>query len=532
MQPLISESDRTLLAQHQVRIELDDEQKFGMIVLPNRRLKVSLLKGVQEGADGKAMTLNAEQLKETAAKIAVMLLKKELIAANPPQETRLNFKINQEGITRLTDNFLFKHEDQDEKKNTRADYNALTIYLTQTQAEPQEQVAAQTNDELDQLEDKLNHLDTSSTTVDEVAPNKKEEANSPSQQLITRRPRHLTNPQDLVRMNPRHIFSQLPRWSLWDTIKTIGSYALGLNKSPFSSKPKSVAKDKPAAQQEVKIKEVEQNSSDTEDLSKVQEVDQKQSDIENLPLDPNEPEQTMAYYLKGLQSRQKASQEKRHSSTIFTRYPYDNPRSSQLGLKLLTAPTEQVNRPIPKAESASQSKQPSEGTGEIQVEEMSPTINMDDQDLILHQHFAKFQQKKQKAKQVKSQASPRWWNNLFGQKQSVPPQSNSVQDASEQPETPSSSKEESTPPPTKIKQKPSRFGFPKYAAFPDDDSHLLHSFMKRPYQQKKPVQPFPVPKITTSAPKLTNPTPKPPSVEKASFFSAHNPYAFNAMNQF
>lgn len=527
MQPLISESDRTLLTQHQVNIELDQEGKFGIIVLPNRRLKVSLLtKAVQEGSDWKAMALKTEQLKDTASKIAVMLLKKELIANQPP-ETRLSFKINHEGITRLTDNHLVKHEDAEEKKNTRADYDALTTYLSQTQAVPQEHVAAQT-DELEQIEEQLNTLGKDKTTsaplVEEIA---QKEETRPPQELVKRKPRPLTTPQDFPRI-PRHVFSQLPRWSPWDIFRTVGKLAFGLNLPNISSskpnKPKLIEENKLDAdtEQKVKIEEV----TDEKQL-RLGEGKATRSDIEDIPLDPMEPEQTMSHYLKKLREKQLANPGQ--SGSIVTRN--SSIPSAQLGLKLLTGPTEKENpAPSKDKESSSQAKQVSDGMGEIQVEEMSSTmnpakdstLNMQDMDLTLHQLYTASQQKKkQTAKPVASQPST-LWNMFFGPKQNVTPESNPVTDTQTEPKISSTSK--------KVK-KSSGPKFPKHSYFPDDDAHLLHSFMRKPVpQQKKVVNPPSVPKVT-SAPNMPS-APKVSSKQTPSFFSAKNPYAFNSMNQF
>ncbi len=130
MGPLLSAADVNLLNDHHVQIEIDVDTGYGLIILQNRRLKVSILNS--QPADPalpqwQAIQLGEHQMRETAGKVAVMLLKKELLQGEQAQP--LNFSIDQPGITRLADQMQIAHEDPVEEKNTRPDFNALIAYL-------------------------------------------------------------------------------------------------------------------------------------------------------------------------------------------------------------------------------------------------------------------------------------------------------------------------------------------------------------------------------------------------------------------
>lgn len=132
MQPLVSAADRQLLLNYNIQIDVDVGNKNGIIIYKDRRFKVSLLnrKSGEADAQWETLELKEEQLRETANKVAVMLLKKELLQTD--QDEPLHLKINQPGITCLSDHDkLIKHEDAEETKNTRPDYDALISYLTQ-----------------------------------------------------------------------------------------------------------------------------------------------------------------------------------------------------------------------------------------------------------------------------------------------------------------------------------------------------------------------------------------------------------------
>src|SRR4029077_15706512 len=126
---LILPADQTLLNQHQVQIEIDTVDKCGVIIFKDHRYKVTLLiRSVgEEDADWESKDLETEQMKQTASKVAVILLKKELLQTQ--QATILDLQIHKPGITNLTNKQLIKHEDTDLTKNTRPDYDALMQYL-------------------------------------------------------------------------------------------------------------------------------------------------------------------------------------------------------------------------------------------------------------------------------------------------------------------------------------------------------------------------------------------------------------------
>lgn len=111
-------TDSEILSLHHVKIEIDVNNKQGVIILGNRRLTVSVLK------EEKAITLEERLLRETAEKVAIILCKKELLK-NHSQPFYCT--INQQGIT--TSNGLITHEDQNQQKNTRLDYENLISFI-------------------------------------------------------------------------------------------------------------------------------------------------------------------------------------------------------------------------------------------------------------------------------------------------------------------------------------------------------------------------------------------------------------------
>lgn len=130
MEPLLSAADAQLLNHYQVQIEIDAATGYGLIILQNRRLKVSILNNQpaeQGNPHWQAMPLGEHQMRDTAGKVAVMLLKKQLLQGEQAQP--LNFTIDQPGIKRLADQKQFTHEDPVPEKNTRNDFNALVAYL-------------------------------------------------------------------------------------------------------------------------------------------------------------------------------------------------------------------------------------------------------------------------------------------------------------------------------------------------------------------------------------------------------------------
>jgi len=123
---ILSPLDRQLLDQHQVQIAIDHDTQCGIIIFDNRRLTVSLLSRKREkGSDWKSFDLEENEMKETAGKVAVMLLKKEFLQSKPPEP--LNFKINHVGIAFTSKHQFIKHALG--KENTLGDFNALASYL-------------------------------------------------------------------------------------------------------------------------------------------------------------------------------------------------------------------------------------------------------------------------------------------------------------------------------------------------------------------------------------------------------------------
>jgi hypothetical protein len=142
MQPLVSATDIQLLNDNKVEVIVED--KCGIIIHEGRRFKVNILNRTALDASWQSLELKEEQMKATARKVAVILLKKELIQIK--QEEPLKFKINQPGITCLPDHTLIQHENDITEKNTRGDYDSLVSYLKTEQN-------ATVLDDLDDLND-------------------------------------------------------------------------------------------------------------------------------------------------------------------------------------------------------------------------------------------------------------------------------------------------------------------------------------------------------------------------------------------
>jgi hypothetical protein len=127
---LISSADRCLLDQYQVKIEVDAVNACGIIIFQGRHFKVTLLTrpSGKDDAEWQIQELEENQMKETASKVAVMLLKKELLQEQKAQP--LEVQIHAQGFANLSDNKLMtSHKDNDAKKDTRKDYQDLMKYL-------------------------------------------------------------------------------------------------------------------------------------------------------------------------------------------------------------------------------------------------------------------------------------------------------------------------------------------------------------------------------------------------------------------
>lgn len=123
----ISPADQHFLSQHKVTIDVQTEQPYGTIIFNARRYHVKLLTR-PSGASPESWSprkLQEDQMQYTAAKVAVMLVKKSLLQQQP--ERRLEIQIHQRGFTDLTQrpSPLITHESEDDKKNTRRDYDEL-----------------------------------------------------------------------------------------------------------------------------------------------------------------------------------------------------------------------------------------------------------------------------------------------------------------------------------------------------------------------------------------------------------------------
>lgn len=127
----ISSVDQTLLNQYQVKVEVDANDASGVIIFQDRRFKVNLVTrpSGKNDADWQTKKLEENQMKETASKVAVMLLKKELLQGGK-QEQPLRLQIHAPGFTNLNNKSLIAtHKDNDPQKDTNKDYTDLMHYL-------------------------------------------------------------------------------------------------------------------------------------------------------------------------------------------------------------------------------------------------------------------------------------------------------------------------------------------------------------------------------------------------------------------
>ena len=154
MPDLVSPSDKKLLADYGVQVEVDVQQKCGFIIFDNRRFKVTLESRKNEkGSAFKPVTLEAEQMKETANKVAVMLLKKEYLQI--VNQKPMKFLINATVIAFRSEKEFRKHEDEDVRSDTRLDYDDLAKYvnkyLPKEEAAKPDQGLASDADEMESL---------------------------------------------------------------------------------------------------------------------------------------------------------------------------------------------------------------------------------------------------------------------------------------------------------------------------------------------------------------------------------------------
>lgn len=131
---LISKADQALLASHQVQIDV--QGKCGLMTIQGRKYTITLLtpnpttEANNYPSSPDPIELSKEQMINTASKIAIILLKKELLQKVSP-DALSSFKIDGQGIKTVDAHSEkeIKHEDAEIEKDTRIDYNALMDYL-------------------------------------------------------------------------------------------------------------------------------------------------------------------------------------------------------------------------------------------------------------------------------------------------------------------------------------------------------------------------------------------------------------------
>lgn len=139
----ISPADQALLASHHVQIDIQD--KCGLMTIQGRKYTVKLLSAASEAKDQpttyQSVELSKEQMRNTASKVAVILLKKELLQSASPNSLT-SFKIDEKGIKKTDDSKnekVFTHGDYQKEKNTRSDYYALMNYLSPSPEETEQE---------------------------------------------------------------------------------------------------------------------------------------------------------------------------------------------------------------------------------------------------------------------------------------------------------------------------------------------------------------------------------------------------------
>lgn len=128
--PFITKTDHKLLRDHNVQIDVDAKDKCGLISIHDQHYKITLLTLTNGDAPTwQTKQLDKEHMKNTAKKVAVMLLKKELLQQSTTGALA-ECRIHDNGITTYSpDQTTIKHYNKDRTKNTRQDYDALMNYL-------------------------------------------------------------------------------------------------------------------------------------------------------------------------------------------------------------------------------------------------------------------------------------------------------------------------------------------------------------------------------------------------------------------
>ena len=122
MHPLISLKDQNLLIKYDIKVEYSNEKQIGIFTYDNRQFEVSIL-------NKEHFKLGSEQYLQVAQKIAVILIKKDLLKAKAGSKP-LIADVDKQGIG-LSDNSFYSH---DKPKKTRKDYDALANYVLGTTA--------------------------------------------------------------------------------------------------------------------------------------------------------------------------------------------------------------------------------------------------------------------------------------------------------------------------------------------------------------------------------------------------------------
>lgn len=121
---LTSSLEKRVLTEHHIQIELNHEKTCGIIVANGQRFKVTV--------DNHSSYLPETKLSEITSKIAIILLKKNLVSSlqkpRAPSISPWTYKITQAGI--YDQHRLTPHEANEPTQNTRHDYDETVTYLT------------------------------------------------------------------------------------------------------------------------------------------------------------------------------------------------------------------------------------------------------------------------------------------------------------------------------------------------------------------------------------------------------------------
>ena len=126
--PLIGETDKAWLRSHNVDVTINDSKQCGVIRINGKEYEVGLLLRTNPGSDKwTSGQIKKELMIEVASKIAVMLLKKDLLQQVSGKLAQQ--RIDSLGFENEITGTKITHEDKESSRNTRQDFSNLVDYL-------------------------------------------------------------------------------------------------------------------------------------------------------------------------------------------------------------------------------------------------------------------------------------------------------------------------------------------------------------------------------------------------------------------